>query len=169
MRKAIILCVAGIIITLATYLVYRVFATIQQKKAVEKNTAILPVFSFRTLNNKTFSHTDLENANDKIIFNHFSPTCEHCQYMAKSFLANKDKLKDVTILMVTIADSTSVAKFSNEYQLATMPNIILLRDTKYQFEKTFGTSVVPSFFIYQNTKLVKKIIGETKIDNLLAP
>lgn len=71
--------------------------------------------------------------------------------------------------MVTIADSTSVAKFNQDYHLNTLSNIVLLRDTKFQFYKIFGTTTVPSFFIYEHQKLVKKIIGETKIENLIAP
>jgi len=69
--------------------------------------------------------------------------------------------------MITIADSNSVARFTRDYQLNRMTNIILLRDTKFQFYKIFGTASVPSFFIYENQKLVKKIIGETKIETLL--
>lgn len=141
---------------------------ILQKKENDLLITRIPNFSFITLNNGYFTNSKKEFY-DRVILNYFSPNCEHCQYMAKSYLANKEQLKDATILMVTVADSTSVAKFSKEYQLNTMPNIALLRDTKYQFEKIFGTSVVPSFFIYQNNKLIKKIIGETKIENLLAP
>lgn len=122
---------------------------------------------FTSLSNGIFSNKDLPNTNSKIIINYFSPTCEHCQYMATSFLKNKEKLKDVTIIMVTIADSNSIAKFNDDYKLNTLPHIILLRDPKFQFENTFGTSTVPSFFIYNEGKLVKKIIGETKMDNLL--
>jgi len=157
---------AGLVIISSLLILFFYFLHIKDKNP-QKGQA-LPVFSYVGYDGKLFSNRNL-NKSRMLIFNHFSPTCEHCQYMAKSFVANKEQLKDAAILMVTIADSTSVAKFSDEYQLATMPNIILLRDTKYQFEKTFGTSVVPSFFIYQNNKLVKKIIGETKIDNLLAP
>jgi len=168
MRKAIILSIASIIIALAAYLLYRVIKTIQQKQSIEKNTAALPAFAFVTISNKTFSNVDLENANGKIIFNFFSPTCEHCQYMATQFLKNKEQLKDVSILMVTIGDSSSIDKFSKDYQLYTLPNIVLLRDTKFQFYKIFGTATVPSFFVYEYQKLVKKIIGETKIENLLS-
>lgn len=152
---------------LFVYLCSRIYKKGRVKNEIERSTALLPAYSFTTQNNADYTSKDAQTNTGKIIFNHFSPTCEHCQYMVKSYLTNKEKLKDAIILMVTIADSASVAKFSKEYQITSMPNIVLLRDTKYQFEKTFGTSVVPSFFIYKNNKLVKKIIGETKIDNLL--
>lgn len=87
--------------------------------------------------------------------------------MAVEFLEDSQKLKDVQILMITTADYESAAKFSNDYKLSLLHNVVILRDTSNQFQKTFGTSFVPSFYIYENSKLVKKIIGETQIENLI--
>jgi hypothetical protein len=87
--------------------------------------------------------------------------------MAAEFIKDSQKLKDIQILMITSADSTSAAKFNIDYKLSLLPNIIILRDTNYQFQKTFGTGVVPSFIIYEHNKLVKKVIGETLINNLV--
>ena len=67
----------------------------------------------------------------------------------------------------TCALRSSAAKFNSDYKLSLLPNIIILRDTNYQFQKIFGTGVVPSFFIYEHNKFVKKVIGETMIDNLI--
>lgn len=140
---------------------------IQANNVTQKTISNLPDFTFTTLNNHPFHSTIFQNTNDTILVNFFSPTCEHCQYMASSFIKNKEQLQNVKIVMVTIADSISVAGFKKDYHLNILPNVLLLRDTQYQFEKIFGTSVVPSFFLYVNGKLVKKIIGETKIENLL--
>jgi len=127
----------------------------------------MPSFQFEKINGISLSDRDLISFSERIVINFFSPTCEHCQYMAALYFKNKEELKNVTIIMITIADSNSVARFTRDYQLNRMTNIILLRDTKFQFYKIFGTASVPSFFIYENQKLVKKIIGETKIETLL--
>jgi thiol-disulfide isomerase/thioredoxin len=120
------------------------------------------------IDGELFNINDIINNKAKlIIFNYFNPDCEHCQYMVKSFFADKNKLSDVTIVMVTAADSTATARFYTDYKLNELPNIIVLRDPAFQFPKIFGTGIVPSFFIYKNKKLVKKIMGETKIENLL--
>ena len=140
---------------------------INEKNKAESIIAKTPEFSFLTLDNHSFSDKNIENSKSRLILNHFSPNCEHCQYMAGEFIKDSQKLKDVQILMITSADSASVAKFNSEYKLSLLPNIIILRDTNYQFQKTFGTGVVPSFFIYEQNKLVKKVIGETIIDNLI--
>ncbi len=169
MKKNAIKCVAILCLSLVMYLSFRIINGIQQKKISDKNTKTIPLFSFVSMSGKKFSNLDLPNVDAKIVFNYFSPDCDHCQYMATQYFKNREKLKDILILMITIADSNSVAVFSNNYQLSSMPNIILLRDDKYDFYKIFGTMNVPSFFIYRHKKLVKKIIGETKIENILAP
>jgi len=169
MKRKLIISIVIVSLFIVGYLSYRIFNNIQKLRIAQINTKTLPNFSFISTDGTKFTCSDISNINSKIVFNYFSPTCEHCQYMATQYLINIDKLKDITILMITIADSNSVAVFSNNYQLCSMPNIILLRDDKYDFYKIFGTMNVPSFFIYRNKKLVKKIIGETKIENILAP
>jgi len=138
-----------------------------EKKKGEKIISTIPEFSFISQKNQSFSNKDLDNTKSRIIINHFSPTCDHCKYMASEFLKDSQKLKDAQIIMITSADSGSAAKFNNDFKLSILPNIKILRDTNYQFQKTFGTGVVPSFFIYERNKLVKKVIGETIIDNLI--
>ena len=140
---------------------------INEKIRAETIIAKTPEFSFLTFDNHSFSNKNIENRKSRLILNHFSPNCEHCQYMASEFLKDSQKLKDVQLLMITSADSASAAKFNSDYKLSLLPNIIILRDTNYQFQKTFGTGVVPSFFIYEHNKLVKKVIGETTIENLI--
>ena len=140
---------------------------IDQKNKADAIIAIIPEFSFLTLNNHSFSDKNIENRKSRLILNHFNPNCEHCQYMAGEFLKDSQKIKNIQILMITSADSANVAKFNSNYKLSLLPNIIILRDTNYQFQKTFRTGVVPSFFIYEHNKLVKKVIGEIIIDNLI--
>lgn len=144
-----------------------IYHKIKANNVTQKTISTLPDFTFSTLNNQPFHSANFRNTKDTILVNFFSPTCEHCQYMASSFIKNKEQLQNVKIVMVTIADSISVTRFKKDYQLSKLSNVLLLRDTQFQFEKIFGTSVVPSFFLYVNGKLVKKIIGETKIENLL--
>jgi thiol-disulfide isomerase/thioredoxin len=167
MRKAVQSIIVIAAFLLSTFLGISIYKKIIAKNIADKNTSTLPAFSFATVGNKTFSNEDLSDTNSKIIINYFNPACEHCQYMAKSYVKNADKLNDISLIMITIADSSSISKFRNDYHLDSLHNITFLRDPKLQFEKIFGTSSVPSFFIYKDRKLVKKIIGETKIENLL--
>jgi thiol-disulfide isomerase/thioredoxin len=140
---------------------------ISDKNKAEAIIATTPVFSFLTISQHTFTNKDIDNDKSRIIINHFSPNCEHCQYMAVEFLKDSQMLKTIQILMITSSDSASIAKFSSAYKLSLLSNVIILRDTNYQFQKIFGTGVVPSFYIYEHNKLFKKVIGETKIANLI--
>lgn len=148
-------------------ILYFIIFSLNKKNVNNLTIEKLPIILLKDVNNNFFSNNDIDNTKSRIIINHFSPTCEHCQYMAGEFIKDSQKLKDVQILMITSADSASAAKFNSDYKLSLLPNIIILRDTNYQFQKTFGTGVVPSFFIYEQNKLVKKVIGETIIDNLI--
>ncbi len=169
MRKSVIIVILIVVTISFISLSYRIYSKIHQNKAIEKNTVTLPAFSFYTLSDKVFANTDLPTSNAKIIFNFFSPACEHCQYMATQYLRHKEQLSDITLVMVTVADNVNTVKFCNEHHLSQLSNIIILRDKSFSFYKIFGVSTVPSFFIYEHQKLVKSVIGETKIENLLFP
>ncbi len=153
------------IVVLASFLL--ISKKIRKKNKAEALIATMPEFSFMIERQNSFSNKDIDNSKSRIIINHFSPNCEHCQYMAGEFIKDSLKLRDVQIVMITSADSINTAKFIMDYKLSLLPNIIISRDTNYQFLKTFGTGVVPSFFIYEDNKLVKKVIGETIITNLI--
>jgi thiol-disulfide isomerase/thioredoxin len=166
MKRKVFACVIVIAVLAGiVFIGYKIYHTIQAKNTAEKNTATLPAFTFSTVSNQPFSNTAIEN--NKIIINYFNPDCEHCQYMAQSLAQHANDIKDIQILMVTIADSATVVKFAGDYGINTLPNITLLLDKNFRFGKIFGTTTVPSFFVYRDKKLVKKIIGETKIENLL--
>lgn len=163
--KILILClVVGVI----SYLLYHITITIQNNKYLAENIASIPQFSFTTLNQQTFSKQNLPDTLGKVIIELFSPDCEHCKYMAKTLVANKDRFRDTEIIMITpFGDSASVSEFIKTYQLTSLVKAHFLLDKKFDFPNIFGTSVVPSFFIYDNNKLVRQIKGETKIENLL--
>ena len=65
---------------------------INEKNLAEANIAKIPKFSFITINRHSFSNSDIDISKTKFIINHFSPTCEHCQYMAGEFL-KKSKVR----------------------------------------------------------------------------
>ena len=94
------------------YFVYKIVHTINLKKQVAENTASIPQFSFSTIQHQTFKKRNIADTLGNIIIQLFSPDCEHCQYMAESFVKNKEKLNDIEIIMVTpFGDSSSVAQF----------------------------------------------------------
>lgn len=165
MKKKFIIYIYSVIIVILLSCFF-LSKEIIKKNNVEAKITSIPEMLFIEINNNIFSNRNIDQNKSRIIINHFSPTCEHCQYMASEYIKDSQKLKDIQILMITSADSLATSKFYNDYKLSLLSNIVILRDTDYQFQKTFETSIVPSFFIYEHNKLVKKVIGETKIENL---
>ena len=166
MRKFLKISVASLVIIAILFLGLQITKSIERKAALKEQIEHLPDFSFRLINGNSFTNIDIDKSNN-VIINYFNPECEHCQYMASCYLKNAEKLKAISIVMVTTADSSSTERFVNNYRLNTIPSIVIVRDTKLQFDKIFGQSSVPSFFIYKDKKLLKKVTGETKIENLI--
>ena len=87
--------------------------------------------------------------------------------MAQTYSDHAGELNKLQILMVTIADSATTKLFAQTYKLDSIPAITILLDNKRTFASTFGTTMLPSFFIYKNGQLISKYFGETKMETLL--
>ncbi|MGB8194411.1 MAG: redoxin domain-containing protein [Chitinophagaceae bacterium] len=150
------------------YLGFSSFQKVQRNKEIAATIQSMPAFSFTRQTAVEFTNSDIDAHAQKLIFSFFNPECEHCQYMAGELVKNSEQFTKHQVLMVTTADSVAVDNFIKTYQLNKLSNVVLLRDTHYQFASTFGARIIPSFFIYdEHRKLVKKFTGETKIENLL--
>ncbi len=142
------------------FLTYKIFFTIQQKEIISNKINSIPILY---LNSIQIHSNQLKN---KTIFNYFSPNCEHCQYMSKSIFKNKDSFKNISLIMITKADKQSILEFKKEFLIDSLPFVILIKDSNENFYNHFASSMVPSYYIYKNNVLIKKILGETKIENL---
>jgi thiol-disulfide isomerase/thioredoxin len=150
------------------YLSFSSYKKVQQKKEIERSIQRLPAFSFQRPNQEAaFTNANLD-PQKKTLLIYFNPTCDHCQYMTKQIKENKAKFGNHQLLFVTLADHKAITEFQTSYGLQDEPNIVFLRDTKFEFENVFGAGILPSFFLYdEKGTLVKKILGEVKIEKLL--
>jgi len=152
------------IIAIIGYLAFNIQSGIKKKAAIEAQRATLPDFQFATLQEANFSKKDLDLTQPTVIIS-FMPTCHFCQYEAKAVQENSAAFEKVNLLMVTSAPKAEASQFAEEYHLKDAPNVVLLTDEFRQFHATFGTSAVPSVFIYdKNQQLVKHFAGETKME-----
>jgi hypothetical protein len=87
--------------------------------------------------------------------------------MARLYVSDSHKLRNVQILMITSANKQMVEKFILDYQIKLLSNVNVVIDTNFQFQQIFKKVGVPSYFIYEKDQLVKQITGEVKIDLLL--
>jgi thiol-disulfide isomerase/thioredoxin len=168
MKKKIGITIGIFLLLIVSFMSYHIFRTITKKNHIVLQAGVIPAFRFYKQDKTEFNIDSLRNYSDRLIIEYFSPDCEHCQYTAQQYVSEKEQLRHCKILMVTFSDSVSIAHFSRDYKLNTMPNIILLSDPGIKFPGYFGSGMIPSFYVYKNHQLVNKFLGETRITNLLS-
>jgi hypothetical protein len=156
-----------LVLLTAALLVGRLYGKIIDRKTEAERIAHVPPFLFQTPSGIPFTQDSVKKFRGLVVFNYFNPDCELCQDMAASYVAHSNLLRGARMIMITTADSGSTMAFIKKYRLQGVSNITVLLTPPDVFENTFGKAIVPSFFVYRNDNLVRKMIGETSIENLL--
>ena len=98
----------------------------------------------------------------------FSPECDHCQQETKQLLAYKEELKDLQIVMVSPAAFAEIKSFYEDYNIASMKNIIMGKDQDYALGLKYQLRTYPSVFVYDNKgTLAKAFIGNVSVPTIL--
>lgn len=167
MKKAIKPISIILIIFLLGYMGNSIYTSNKENKATTERIKNIPTFSFNDLHGYKFKNTDLSLQQNCLLI-YFHPNCEHCQYEASLFIPNMNELASYQILMISSDSIQNIKKFEEEFHLDEMDNIIMLHDPKFDFEKIFGTKVIPTSLIYDKTQhLIKRFNGEVKIEAIL--
>ena len=160
-NKKKFLVVVAVVLTFFGLLTWRTINKVESDRATRKLIQKLPEMPFQYLQAGNIS----EHKPVVVIF--FSPDCDHCQRTAIELIALKSKLSRFQIVMVTQSSLTETQGFYKKYSLSQLPNLRVGIDKNFEFYKYFGNANVPSFYIYdKNHSLVKKIQGETNIDQI---
>ncbi len=167
MKKILIKIIVYVFFFLGGVLFFYLFNTITTKSNIDKIYSILPeIYFFKPINTNTESLFLKRHYSTVII--HFRPDCEYCQYEARAIRDSLHRFAATNVLLVSDEPIERLQDFAAEYDLANQPNIHILYDRDRKFKDLFGTSMVPSIFIYnQEQKLVKQFKGETKIEAIL--
>jgi thioredoxin-like negative regulator of GroEL len=165
MKKTIGLSISCIIVIAAGYLFFRGYAHVQSREQRRLAIRTLPELPFEIIKRATFSEGG-EPTYTIVYF--FSPECQHCQYMTKDILQHAKAFDGCHMIMVSLESKDSVIAFMHRFELSTMPFISVAVDTAARFPVLFGTTTIPSIYIYKNDKLVKAFTGETNVQNILA-
>ena len=110
------------------------------------------------------------NPEQPTVIIYFNPECEHCQYEASEIGKSSDQFEKVNMVLITSDDSTlRIEAFAMKYHLWEVDNLTILIDRKRHFKNYFGTTVVPSLFLYgTNRKLFKVWKGEIQIKAVIS-
>ena len=110
-------------------------------------------------------YIDEFNPKQPTVIIYFHPECEHCQYEASEIGNSSEQFEQANMILITADDSiVRIEDFAMKYHLKKVDNLTILLDRKQNFASHFGTTIVPSIFIYgTNRKLIKMWKGEIQM------
>lgn len=139
----------------------------KDKKKIAEHIQTLPHACFKSLAGNLICF-DKFNHEKPLVIIYFHPECEHCQYEAQEIGKNAEIFSNCQLVMLTSDDSLQrINSFCKTNHLWEVDNIEVLLDTNNRFKEVFGKAIIPSIYIYENKKLKKQFLGETKMETIL--
>jgi len=168
MRKILKPIIGVLLLLTVGYLFYNVTTGYKNRRITEQKAQTLPNIQFTSFEG-ALVNLQSYNRTIPLVIVYFHPECEHCQYEAEEIGQNAGAFKNCQLVLVTADDSLlRVKQFCNNYHLWEVDNLEVLLDTKNIFKKNFGKAVIPSVFIYnKERKLKKRFLGETKPEAII--
>lgn len=167
MRKYLKIIIPVFILGAVGFMGCKVITKINQKAAVAENIKTIPEFSYKTIEGKPFSKQDLKD-DTPTVFLYFNSDCEHCQSEAEQIRDNIEKFANAQLVFISFEEPQKITAFATKYKLIGYDKITFLCDKQVSFAITFDVKSLPTVVIYdKNKKLVEKIKGEVKIENIL--
>jgi peroxiredoxin len=167
MKKYLKIILPILILGAIGFMGYKVITKINHKKGIAENIKTIPAFSYKSINGKVFSNSNLVE-NTPTIFLYFNSECEHCQSEAEQIRDNIQKFANAQLVFISFEESKKITAFATKYKLIGYDKITFLCDSKVSFSTTFDVNSLPTVVIYdKNKKLIEKIKGEVKIENIL--
>jgi len=166
MKKLVLGSVILIIVIIVSFLLIGINRKMKNQKEISEKISRLPSVSFKALGGGSFELSDIKEG--PVLIVHFHPECEHCQYEIAEILksAIPDSFKNV--ILVSSAHPDSIIRFLSRLNASDFPSVISLVDISYSFEDTFGSSPIPSSYIYnRKLNLIKVLHGEVKTETIL--
>lgn len=167
MKKILKITIPILFLLVLGFVGYKIVTQINHKKEVAENIKTIPVFSYETIENKTFTNDNLKN-NQATIFVYYNSECEFCNHEAQMIQQNIAKFKNVQILFVSFEEATTIKQFATQHQLLNYDNVSFLCDSKATFAITFDVKSLPCLVLYdKNQQLIEKIKGQVKAETIL--
>jgi thiol-disulfide isomerase/thioredoxin len=128
----------------------------------------LPAFNIISIPDSAAFTNEKLKKNAPLVIMFFSPDCDHCQNETKELLAYKKELKDIQLLMISVAPYREIKDFYDLFNLSSMPNIKLGQDLNFKLGSIYKLRTYPSIFIYDaKGTLAKAFVGNIGIPAIL--
>ena len=162
-KKVIIVVVVLFLVVMGM----QVLKKLQHKEQVQQALAILPKFSFYTLEGGSFTNAQLPQ-NNKIVFIYFNTECEYCFYETKDISEQLERFKATTLLLVSNEKKEAIKAFAIKQNLQDKSQVIFLQDSTYTFAKQFEANSIPYILVYDaQGKLLLRHKGQLRAEKLL--
>lgn len=166
-KKGIVTLIISFVAGVMVFLSYSIVSKTAQKKEVALKIATIPEFTFKTIQEETFTNDSLKEGLFTI-FIYFNSTCDFCQHEAQSVSENLESFKDTQILFVSNEPIDLIKDFSKTYQLDNKNQITFLHDSLDVFSAQFDANSIPYILIYNTkSKLIKTHKGQLNASGIL--
>jgi thiol-disulfide isomerase/thioredoxin len=167
MKKKLRFIILLLIISVFSFLGFKIANKINHKKEVAENTKSIPNFSFIDIEDNVYTNKNLSNR--PIVFVYFNSDCDYCQSEATKIQERLEDFKEVQLVFVSFEEQKNIIDFAKEYQLYKKENVVFLEDKEMVFSQIFDVNSIPYIVVYDKDKnFLQKFKGATKIDNILA-
>ena len=113
------------------------------------------------------SKISLREVSGKVVLIFFNPDCDHCQREATQISEQKQIFRNYSVYFISIDSVQNISKFAHDYNLI---------ESNFYFSQANGLDVyqsvgplpqVPAIFIYDNKRLIKRLEGEVKLEEIM--
>ena len=161
--------IGAVLLVTGSWLAVHTFKSYPTKKEIGNMIQTLQHCCFESLTGGQ-TYIDEFNPDQPTVIMYFHPECEHCQYESGEIGRQKEQFEKVNTILITPDDSTTrVEAFASRYRLWDVDNLTILMDRNRRFKSHFGTTVIPSLFIYgSDKKLLKMYKGEIQMKAVIS-
>lgn len=129
-----------------------------QVPPVHKTSPLMPSIEIQLLDSTTIFHTQKLAKDKPVVLLFFHTTCDHCQKKATELVANKEKLKQFRLVMMSNESIFLTKKFYLQYGLNRINNLVIGRDYKYSGAKYYAFESFPFCAMYSKEhKFIKSL------------
>lgn len=98
----------------------------------------------------------------------FSPDCSHCQHETEEFIAHREAIKDLQIVMITFHPLSDMNAFISRYKLNELPNIVVGKDIYWTMPAFYDIHNLPFHAMYDKKgNLIEAFEGSMELNKVL--
>jgi len=127
-----------------------------------------PPFRLLLIDSSTiYSDNDLKK-NMPVLIMVFSPDCEHCQHHAEEMVDNREKFKNIQVVMASMYTISKLKEFYTKYKLDKLEHVVVGQDREYIMGTYYKIKNMPFLAFYdKKRKLIDVFEGALPVDKIL--